>query len=73
MMFASYTPGTKSLRTLTQDDIDGICTIYPPSTGCGCTTTPRSNRSGAAVALIALVVLARRRLRYRRGGSIITV
>jgi len=71
-MFASYTPGTKSLRTLTQDDIDGICTIYPPNTGCGCTTTPRSNRSGAAV-VVALVVLARRRLRCRRGGSIITV
>jgi hypothetical protein len=28
-MYASYKPGTTALRTLSQDDIDGICTIYP--------------------------------------------
>src|SRR5205085_567888 len=40
-MFASYKPGTTILRTLTQDDVAGICSIYPtaalrvvsPSTG----------------------------------------
>lgn len=28
-MYASYKPGTTALRTLAQDDIDGICSIYP--------------------------------------------
>jgi len=28
-MFASYKPGTKNLRTLTADDIAGVCAIYP--------------------------------------------
>jgi MYXO-CTERM domain-containing protein len=28
-MFASYKPGTSSLRTLAADDIAGICEIYP--------------------------------------------
>jgi len=29
-MYASYTPGSTSLRYLTDDDINGICTIYRP-------------------------------------------
>jgi hypothetical protein len=28
-MFASYNPGSTSMRILKQDDIDGICSIYP--------------------------------------------
>jgi MYXO-CTERM domain-containing protein len=28
-MYASYKPGTTSLRSLTADDIDGLCSIYP--------------------------------------------
>lgn len=28
-MFASYKPGTTTLRSLTEDDVDGICEIYP--------------------------------------------
>lgn len=28
-MFASYRPGSIALRTLAEDDIDGICSIYP--------------------------------------------
>lgn len=28
-MYASYKPGTTALRTLSQDDINGVCTIYP--------------------------------------------
>lgn len=28
-MYASYKPGTSALRTLTADDISGICEIYP--------------------------------------------
>jgi len=31
-MFASYKPGTTTLRTLAPDDIAGICDIYPTST-----------------------------------------
>lgn len=30
-MFASYKPGTSALRSLTQDDVDGVCAIYPTS------------------------------------------
>jgi hypothetical protein len=29
-MYAHYTPGSEAMRLLTEDDIDGICTIYPP-------------------------------------------
>jgi MYXO-CTERM domain-containing protein len=29
-MFAHYTPGSTAMRLLTQDDVTGICTIYPP-------------------------------------------
>lgn len=31
-MYASYKPGTTQLRTLAQDDIKGICAIYPSTT-----------------------------------------
>jgi hypothetical protein len=30
-MFASYKPGTTSLRSLTADDVAGLCSIYPSS------------------------------------------
>jgi hypothetical protein len=29
-MFASYTPGTDSLRTLDDDDVQAVCAVYPP-------------------------------------------
>jgi hypothetical protein len=29
-MFASYTPGTDSLRTLADDDVQAVCAAYPP-------------------------------------------
>jgi len=29
-MFAHYIPGTTTMRTLTTDDMTGICSIYPP-------------------------------------------
>jgi len=29
-MYAHYTPGSEAMRILTEDDIDGICTIYSP-------------------------------------------
>jgi hypothetical protein len=31
-MYASYKPGTSTLRSLTPDDIEGICDIYPNAT-----------------------------------------
>jgi hypothetical protein len=41
-MFASYVPGTTSLRDLAPDDMVGICTIYQPgSSPDGCDPTPR--------------------------------
>jgi hypothetical protein len=29
-MFAHYTPGSSTMRVLTDDDVQGICTVYPP-------------------------------------------
>jgi hypothetical protein len=65
-MFAVYTPGTKSLRTLAPDDVDGICTIYPPRGSCSCTTS--SSQSWTATFPIALVLVAARR-RKRFSGA----
>jgi len=70
-MFTSYTPGTKSLRTLAQDDVDGICAIYPPNTGCGCTSAPSRERAPLVASLLLVVISAwtqRRRRRRHRGG-----
>jgi hypothetical protein len=40
-MFASYTPGTFSIRTLSPDDTMAACTVYPPTRQAGtCDTTP---------------------------------
>ncbi len=45
-MYASYQFGDTSLRSLSQDDIDGICTIYPPGRKAGaCNPTPRHGYS----------------------------
>jgi hypothetical protein len=41
-MFAAYTPGTITQRTLEADDIAGICAIYPPADAKGpCDSAPR--------------------------------
>ncbi len=55
-MYAHYVQGATSMRDLTSDDVQGICTIYPPdgtrSTGDGgiaegdCDPTPRHGYSG---------------------------
>ena len=39
-MYASYTPGTTTLRSLEPDDIAGICTIYPPTRTADCERNP---------------------------------
>lgn len=40
-MNASYNPGSTDLRTIEQDDIAGVCTIYPPGRAATCNPTPR--------------------------------
>ena len=42
-MFPSYRPGDMGLRSLSNDDIAGICTIYPPgeAISAACDATPR--------------------------------
>jgi hypothetical protein len=65
IMYAQYKPGA---ITLTQDDIDGICTIYPPQnkTGCACDTAGVGADGWAAAACAGLVAVAS--LRRRRGA-----
>jgi hypothetical protein len=42
-MFATYTPGTLDLRSLEQDDVNAVCSIYPPDRSGlpTCDATPR--------------------------------
>ena len=40
-MNATYDPGTTELRTIEEDDVGGICTIYPPTRVASCEPTPR--------------------------------
>ena len=46
VMYASYSPGSISQRTLTPDDVEAVCTIYPPNSGVVCNTEPRGGFSG---------------------------
>ena len=41
VMFSSYTPGSTSQRTLTDDDVAAVCAIYPPNSGVACNSEPR--------------------------------
>jgi hypothetical protein len=45
VMFASYSPGSVTQRTLTPDDIAAICTIYPADYEFDCNTEPRGGFS----------------------------
>ncbi len=40
-MFASYEPGSTELRTISNDDVAAVCTVYPPGRKATCDTTPR--------------------------------
>lgn len=65
IMYAYYTPGA---ITLTPDDVDAICTVYPPTTpkGCACDEAGGA-RGGAAVGLgLGMVGLGLLRGRRRR-------
>jgi MYXO-CTERM domain-containing protein len=66
VMYAYYQPG--AIR-LTQDDVDGLCSIYPPLPPGGCSCTSGSGHPGtwallAGVGLAALG-LARKAKRWR--------
>ncbi len=45
VMYASYSPGSVSQRTLTPDDVQAVCAIYPPNNGVVCNTEPRGGFS----------------------------
>jgi hypothetical protein len=44
-MWSEYSRGSKSFRTLSDDDIAGICAVYPPRTAAACNETPRQGFS----------------------------
>lgn len=45
VMFASYNPGSTSLRRLSPDDVQAVCAAYPPGSGVACKTEPRGGFS----------------------------
>lgn len=45
VMFASYSPGSMAQRTLSDDDVDAVCAIYPPNSGVACNVEPRGGFS----------------------------
>jgi MYXO-CTERM domain-containing protein len=50
-MWPAYTEGSTSLRTLSSDDVAGICAIYPPGGSiCSCDPTPRHGFSAECAA-----------------------
>lgn len=42
VMFASYSPGSTSQRTLHPDDVEAVCAIYPSTSTAQCNTVPRN-------------------------------
>jgi MYXO-CTERM domain-containing protein len=70
--------GKVAARRLSQDDIDAVCTLYPPDYTdppedkpvTGCATTSSDPSSGfAAIALAGVTVIAARRLRRRSSDA----
>lgn len=47
VMFASYSPGSTTQRTLHPDDVDAVCAVYPADSPSPCQTEPRGGFSGA--------------------------
>jgi hypothetical protein len=69
IMYAQYKPGA---RSLTQDDIDGICTIYPPQqgkAGCACDAASVGSNAWAVGLCAGLFLLAATRRRRRVTSS----
>jgi hypothetical protein len=48
-MFADYMPGSTELRSLENDDIDGICATYPPGDAIAASCDPTPRRGLASV------------------------
>ncbi len=46
VMYASYSPGSISQRTLSDDDKKAVCGAYPPDNGVACNTVNRGGFSG---------------------------
>ena len=66
IMYAYYQPGAIEL---TADDVDAICTVYPPQVakaGCACTAASSAPATGGVVVGISLVAVATLRCRRRR-------
>src|SRR6185312_11082584 len=60
-MYAYYQPGMTGLMP---DDVDGVCAVYPPSSGCSCSAAGRADGglgAGAGVMALAAVAFGRRR------------
>jgi hypothetical protein len=70
IMYSQYQPGAIAL---TQDDVDGICTIYPQhpaaKAGCACESAPAGPGSLALTACAALGLLVGVRRARRRGEA----
>lgn len=45
VMYSSYPEGSLALRTLTLDDVDAVCAIYPPNSDAACNFDPRGGFS----------------------------
>jgi MYXO-CTERM domain-containing protein len=63
-MYPTTSAGQISKRTLSVDDVAGVCAIYPPASGCGCGTSGAPGVLAAALAALALLA-ARPRRRVR--------
>jgi hypothetical protein len=64
IMYAQYKPGATELTT---DDIDGICSTYPPLPASGsCSAAPRTAGVGAVAWGVGFVAVAAVRRRRRR-------
>jgi MYXO-CTERM domain-containing protein len=64
-MYPTTAAGETSKRTLSADDVAGVCAIYPPSSGCGCGSGGSPGVLAAAFAALALLALRPRRRRVR--------
>jgi hypothetical protein len=63
-MYASYTPGSIAMRSLSTDDVAGVCAVYPPRAGCN--TSGRADAS--AWILLGLVIPFSLRKKARRSA-----
>jgi MYXO-CTERM domain-containing protein len=73
VMFATIASGEITKRTLSPDDIRGVCAIYPasgdphactldmPDDGCGCRAGGRASGAGLALLSLLTIVVGRRR------------